>query len=197
MTQQRRAEKEDQLLEAATHLFKEKGYHSTSMQDLADAVGMRKGSLYYYIEGKEELLRRLMKRATSFMAAQIDEIYASDLPPARKLRWALETHAVTMMDHLDLVAVYLHEYRNLPRKQMAEALAVRKHYEQVLMQIVEDGIASGEFRAVNVKMAVFGMLGMLNWTHQWFSPDGSLSSAEVASTLADLALHGLTLRSDR
>ena len=196
MTQQRRAEKEDQLLEAATHLFKEKGYHNTSMQDLADAVGMQKGSLYYYIEGKDELLRRLMERATSFMASQIDEIYTSDLPPARKLRWALEDHAATMMEHMDLVAVYLHEYRNLPPKRMAEALAVRKHYEQVLMQIVEDGIASGEFRAVNVKMAVFGMLGMLNWTHQWFSPRGPFSSAEVASTLADLALHGLTQRSD-
>ena len=101
MTQQRRAEKEDQLLEAATHLFKEKGYHSTSMQELADALGMQKGSLYYYIASKEELLRRLMERATSFMATQIDEIYASDLPPAQKLRWALKNHAVAMMDHLD------------------------------------------------------------------------------------------------
>ena len=197
MTQQRRAEKEDQLLEAATHLFKEKGYHSTSMQELADAVGMQKGSLYYYITGKEELLHRLMERATSFMATQIDEIYASDLPPAQKLHWALENHAATMMDNLDLVAVYLNEYRNLPPERLAEALTVRKHYEQVLMQIVEDGIASGEFRAVNVKMAVFGMLGMLNWTHQWFSPDGPFSSNEVATTLADFALHGLTVRSDR
>ena len=196
MTQQRRAEKEDQLLEAATHLFKEKGYHSTSMQELADALGMQKGSLYYYIEGKEDLLCRLTERATSFMATQIDEIYASDLPPARKLRWALENHAVIMMEHLDLVAVYLYEYRNLPPERLAEALTVRKHYEKVLMQIVEDGIASGEFRDVNVKMAVFGMLGMLNWTHQWFSPDGPFSSNEVATQLADLALHGLTLRSD-
>lgn len=196
MTQQRRAEKEDQLLKAATHLFKEKGYHSTSMQELADALGMQKGSLYYYIASKEELLRRLMERATSFMATQIDEIYASDLPPAQKLRWALKNHAVTMMDHMDLVAVYLYEYRNLPPERLAEALTIRKHYEQVLMQIVEDGIASGEFRSVNVKMAVFGMLGMLNWTHQWFSPDGPFSSNEVATTLADLALHGLTLRSD-
>ena len=197
MTQQRRAEKEDQLLEAATHLFKEKGYHSTSMQELADAVGMQKGSLYYYIEGKDELLCRLMERATSFMAAQIDEVYASDLPPGRKLRWALETHAATMMEHLDLVAVFFHEYRNLPTERLAEAMAVRKRYDQVLMQIVEDGITAGEFRDVNVKMAVFGMLGMLNWTHQWFSPDGPFSSSEVATMLADFALHGLTLRSDR
>jgi hypothetical protein len=101
-----------------------------------------------------------------------------------------------MMENLDLVAVYLHEYRNLPPDRLAEALAVRKHYEQVLMQIVEDGITRGEFRSVNVKMAVFGMLGMLNWTHQWFSPDGPFSSQEVAATLAELAMHGLTRQPD-
>jgi AcrR family transcriptional regulator len=188
---ERKAAREDQLLETATRLFKENGFHNTSMQDLAAALGMQKGSLYYYIDSKEELLRRLLERATSVLAFQIDEIYASDLPPARKLRWALENHAVTMMEHLDLVSVYLQEYRNLPPNRLSEALAVRKHYEQVLMQIVQDGIDSGDFRTVNVKMAVFGFLGMVNWTHQWFSPDGAFSSREISSMLADLALHGV------
>ena len=191
---QHRAEREDQLLETATRLFKEKGYHNTSMQDLADALGIQKGSLYYYIESKEELLRRLLERATSFLTFQIDEIYASDLPPAEKLCWALENHAVMMMDHLDLVAVYLQEYRNLPPERLKEALAVRKHYEQVLMQIIKDGIAIGDFRPTNVKMAAFGLLGMVNWTHQWFSPEGSFTSQEIAATLSDLALHGLVQR---
>lgn len=188
---QRRAEREDQLLESATRLFKEKGYHNTSMQDLADALDMQKGSLYYYIDSKEELLRRLLERATSFLALQIDEIYAADLPPREKLRWALQNHGETLMEHMDLVAVYLQEYRNLPPERLREALGVRKHYEQMLMQILEDGIASGEFRTVSVKMAVFGLLGMLNWTHQWFSPDGEFSAQEVAAMLADLALDGL------
>lgn len=191
---QRRAEREDQLFETASRLFKEKGYHSTSMQDLADALGLQKGSLYYYIDSKKGLLRQLLEHATSFLAYQIDEIYSSDLPPPEKLRWALEHHAITMMDHLDLVAVYLQEYRNLPPKRLQEALAVRKHYEQVLMQIVQDGIALGDFRTVNVKMAVFGLLGMLNWTHEWFSPEGQFSSQEIAVMLTDLALYGLMKR---
>lgn len=194
---QRRAEREDQLLEAALHLFKEKGYHNTSMQDLADALDMQKGSLYYYIDSKEELLRHLLERATSFLTLQIDEIYASDLAPAEKLRWALTNHGETMMEHLDLVAVYLQEYRNLPPERLREALAVRKHYEQVLMQIVEDGIACGNFRPVNVKMAVFGVLGMLNWTPEWFSPAGEFSAREVSAMLADLALCGLVVREER
>ena len=99
-----------------------------------------------------------------------------------------------MMEHLDLVAVYLQEYRNLPPERLREALAVRKHYEQVLMQIVEDGIACGDFRPVNVKMAVFGVLGMLNWAPEWFSPAGQFPAREVAAMLADLALCGLMTR---
>jgi AcrR family transcriptional regulator len=183
-----------QLLEIATRLFKEKGYRSTSMQDLADALGVQKASLYYYVHSKEELLRQLLEHAFTLVQTQIDEVYAADLTPTEKLRLALRQHAVTMMDNLNLVSVYLHEYRNLPTKRLKHILQVRKHYEQVLAQIMQDGIATGEFRPVNVKMAVYGLLGMLNWTHQWFSPTGELSSEEIADVLVDLALYGLVER---
>jgi hypothetical protein len=103
----------------------------------------------------------------------------------------MENHGVAMMEHLDLVSVYLQEYRNLPPERLGEALGVRKHYERVLMQILEDGIKAGDFRPVNVKMTVFGIMGMLNWTHQWFSPEGEFSAQEIAGMLADLALFGL------
>ena len=183
--------REDQLLEVATCLFKEKGYHNTSMQDIADGLGVQKASLYHYIESKEQLLRRLLKRAAAILGAQIDEIYEAELPPAEKLRQALQNHAVTMMEHLNLVSVYLSEYRNLPPPQLEQILATRKHYERVLIRILEDGIASGDFRPVNVKMTMLGLLGMFNWTHQWFSPDGELTPQEIASVLTDLAMRGL------
>jgi AcrR family transcriptional regulator len=183
--------REDQLLEVATRLFKEKGYHNTSMQDIADGLGVQKASLYHYIESKEQLLRRLLKRAAAILGAQIDEIYEAELSPAEKLRQALQNHAVTMMEHLNLVSVYLSEYRNLPPQQLEQILATRKHYERVLIRILEDGIASGDFRPVNVKMTLLGLLGMFNWTHQWFSPDGELTPQEIAAILTDLAMRGL------
>ncbi len=188
---ERKAAREYQLLEAASCLFKEKGYHNTSMQDLADALGVQKGSLYYYIESKEELLRLLLERAASLLGSRIDEIYAADIPAAEKLRRALEHHATTVMNHLNPVSIYLHEYRNLAPQRLEEVLAVRKHYERVLMRILEDGVVAGEFRPINIRMVMFGLLGMLNWTHQWFSPDGEFTSREIAVTLADLALDGL------
>mgnify|MGYP001820200821 CR=1 FL=1 len=193
---QAKGSRADQLLETATLLFKEKGYHNTSMQDLADALGMQKGSLYYYIDSKEELLRALLEQATSILGAQIDEIYAADLSPAEKLRRALENHGQAMMDHLNLVTVYLQEYRSLPAVRLEEVMERREHYENRLMQILQDGIASGEFRTVNIKLTVFGFLGMLNWTHQWFSPDGELSSEEIAAILADLAMQAVLVNPD-
>ena len=98
------------------------------------------------------------------------------------------------MDHLNLVSVYLYEYRNLPEDRLHDALAVRRHYEQVLCRIVEDGIERGELRPVDVRLAVFGLLGMLNWTHQWYSPRGELSSRQIAAILVDMALFGLVTR---
>jgi len=151
---QRKAARENQLLKVATRLFREKGYHNTSMQDIADGLGVQKASLYYYIDSKKDLLRQLLRRAASILGIQIDEIYAAALPPVQKLRRALENHAVTMMENLNLVSVYLHEYRNLSPQQLEEILATRKHYERVLGQILADGIASGEFRPVNMKMAI-------------------------------------------
>ena len=189
---QAKATRADQLLETATLLFKEKGYHNTSMQDLADALGMQKGSLYYYIDSKEELLRELLEQATSILGAHIDEIYAADLSASEKLRRALENHGQAIMDHLNLVTVYLQEYRSLPPERLEEVLVAREHYEERLMQILQDGITSGEFNPVDVKMTVFGFLGMLNWTHQWFSPEGELTSEEIAAILADLALQAVS-----
>jgi len=182
----------DQLLETATLLFKEKGYHNTSMQDLADALGLQKGSLYYYIDSKEELLRELLEQATSILDAHIDEIYAAHLSASEKLRRALENHGQAIMDHLNLVTVYLQEYRSLPPERLEEVLVAREHYEERLMQILQDGITSGEFNPVDVKMTVFGFVGMLNWTHQWFSPEGELTSEEIAAILADLALQAVS-----
>lgn len=122
---QRKAAREDQLLEVATRLFKEKGHHNTSMQNLVHALGVQKASLYCYVESEQEPLCRLLERAPSLLGARIDEIYAADLPPAEKLRRVLEDHALTMVEHLNLASVYLHEYRDLPPQRLEEALATR------------------------------------------------------------------------
>ena len=186
--------REGELLRVATHLFREKGYHNTSMQDLASALDIQKASLYHYIESKEELLFRILDYGSRLLRDRVEEVRATDLPPAEKLRLALENHAISIMENIDLFSVFLNEYRNLSPPRRQQILEVRRQYEQAMMEILEEGIASGDFRPVDVGMTVKGLLGMLNWTHQWFSPNGPLSPQEIAATLVDLALYGVMAR---
>ncbi len=186
--------REEELLRIATHLFREKGYHNTSMQDLANALDIQKASLYHYIESKEELLLRILDYGGRLLRDRVEEVQATNLPPAEKLRLALENHAINIMENIDLFSVFLNEYRNLSPPRRQQILEVRRQYEQAMMEILEEGIASGDFRPVDVGMTVKGLLGMLNWTHQWFSPNGPLSPQEIAATLVDLALYGVMAR---
>lgn len=183
--------KEAEILDAAARLFKEKGFHATSMQDIADAVGLQKGSLYYHIASKEELLFRISHTAISAIIARLEEIAQAPLSPTEKLRQAIENHVVTLCDRIDLLAVFLRESKILTAEQQAQILTQRKHYEKLFADILHEGIAAGEFRAVDVPIVTVALLGMLNWMHQWYQPDGRLSPQQIADIFIDLALRGL------
>lgn len=187
----RSAERKDQLMEVATRLFREKGYHNTSMQDLADALGVQKSSLYYHVDSKEELLLRILELSGRLQQARIDEIYASNMSPVDKIRCVLTDHALLVTEYQDLFTVYINEFQSLPSERTGELKEARDHYQRVITKILEDGINAGCFRAGNAKVACLGLLGMLTWIHRWYSPDGELSPEEIAAIMVDLALHGL------
>lgn len=188
---QRRLEREDQLYETASRLFREKGFHNTSMRDLGEALGVNGSALYYYVKSKDELLFRILERGGRLLGAQVDELHAADLSPRDKLHRAFENHALTVMENQDLLSVYLQEYRKLPMEKRQQMWAVRKRFERGLMRILEDGIESGDFRPVNAKVAIAGLLSMLDSTHQWFYRHGELSAQEVAAIVADLAVRAV------
>ncbi|MGQ9676210.1 MAG: TetR/AcrR family transcriptional regulator [Chloroflexota bacterium] len=187
----RSAERKDQLMEVATRLFREKGYHNTSMQDLADALGVQKSSLYYHVDSKEELLLRILELSSQLQQARIDEIYAANLSPIEKLRCVLTDHTLLVTEYQDLFSVYINEFQSLPSEQTGELKMARDHYQRVITKIVEDGINAGCFRSTNAKVACLGLLGMLTWIHRWYSPEGELSPQEIAAIMVDLALYGL------
>ncbi|MBS1251626.1 MAG: HTH-type transcriptional repressor KstR2 [Anaerolineales bacterium] len=183
--------KDDEIFDAAASLFKEKGFHATSMQAIADAVGMQKGSLYYHISSKEELLFRISYAAISAITEQLEAIAAAPLTPSEKLRAAVENHVETLCARLDLMTVFLKESHTLTAEQQAQILAYRRHYEELLRDILHQGIEAGELRPVDVGAVTNGLLGMLNWMHYWYRPDGRLTPEEIADVFADFALRGL------
>jgi AcrR family transcriptional regulator len=187
-------ERREQLYAAALRLFREKGYHATSMQDIAAAVGLYKGSLYHYIGGKEDLLVQVFERAMGSLLANVESIAAdTSLPPSEQVRLVIEAHVAAVANNLDALTVFLHEWRALAGESLANVRAQRERYTLLVSEIVGRGVTLGEFDAPDVPIATLGLLGMCNWVCQWYRPGGRLGPADIASYFARLVLDGLRM----
>jgi TetR/AcrR family transcriptional regulator, cholesterol catabolism regulator len=185
-------ERGEEVYEAALRLFREKGYHATSMQDIAAVVGLYKGSLYHYIGGKEDLLIQVFERAMGSLLDEVEGIACdSALGPTAQLRQIIQVHVNAVATNLDALTVYLHEWRALGGESLARVRAQRERYVELVSTVVERGLAVGEFSFADARVATLGVLGMCNWLCQWYRPSGRLSALEVGELFADLALEGL------
>ena len=185
-------ERGEQVYAAALRLFREKGYHATSMQDIAAAVGLYKGSLYHYIGGKEDLLVRVFERAMGSLLGEVERIVAdTSVRPSAQLRLVVQAHVEAVCENLDALTVYLHEFRALAGETLANVRAQRERYRQLVSEIVERGVRLGEFSTSDVDIATLGLLGMCNWVAQWYRPAGRLSARQIGGHFADLVLDGL------
>jgi AcrR family transcriptional regulator len=189
-------ERSEEVYRAALRLFREKGYHATSMQDIAAAVGLYKGSLYHYIGGKEDLLVQVFERAMGTLLADVERIVAdASLGPSVQLRLIVQAHVTCVSENLDALTVYLHEFRALAGESLATVRAQRERYAQLVGEIVGRGVRLGEFETADVGIATLGLLGMCNWVCQWYRPDGRLGPAQIGGYFADLVLGGLSVSS--
>jgi AcrR family transcriptional regulator len=185
-------DRREEVYAAALRLFREKGYHATSMQDIAAAVGLYKGSLYHYIDGKEELLARVFERGMGALLADVERIAADTAcGPSAQLRRIVEAHVEAVANNLDALTVYLHEWRALAGESLINVRAQRERYTRLVSDIVARGVQAGEFRVSDVRIATLGVLGMCNWLCQWYSPGGRLSAREIGARFADMILDGV------
>jgi len=189
-------ERGEQVYAAALRLFREKGYHATSMQDIAAAVGLYKGSLYHYIGGKEDLLVQVFERAMGTLLADVERIVAdTSLRPSAQLRLIVQAHVACVAENLDALTVYLHEFRALAGESLANVRAQRERYAQLVGEIVGRGVRLREFETADIGIATLGLLGMCNWVCQWYQPEGRLGPAQIGGYFADLVLGGLSASS--
>ena len=183
--------KDEQILTEAVRIFKQKGYHATSVQDIANAVGLQKGSLYHYIAGKEELLSKIFERKTGALTTRLKEIQSSDQSPTAKLRLAIEAHVVALCSELDTYSVYLTEHRTLAGHVQTKIRSEAQRHARILEQIIQEGVEGGDLRTLDAKIATHAILGMCNWIYQWYSPSGRLSPHAIAGQFADLIIAGM------
>jgi len=180
----------DEILEAAAQIIREKGFHATSMQDIARAVDLRKASLYHHVNSKQEILVDLLDRSLDMMIERIVEVMAQDVPVDEKFRLAMRSYINYMAENLDLSSVLLLEHRSLEVQYKSQHLPRRDKYEGLWRQIIEDGIAQGVFNPHDPKVAVKVVLGVANWTVMWLNPEGRLSATEIADLSSEILLKG-------
>jgi AcrR family transcriptional regulator len=172
-------------------LFRERGYHATSMQDLAEALGVQRGSLYHYIEAKEDLLWEIMERALGRLFAAVEPVARSDRTPSQRLQAAIAAHLEVAADLRDELTIFHVELKSLSADRRQRMARSRDRYEGLFRGVVRDGVERGTFRRVDPKTTTFAILGACNWFTQWFRPDGPVTHTAFAAAFADLFLTGL------
>ena len=160
----------EELSRQAARLFAEKGYHGTSIGDLADSMGVQKGSLYAHIGGKEDLLYETMRGGAAAFHGALDSV-PDDAPPAEKVRLALRAHLGVVADQLDVATVFVQEWRYLEGERLAEIVAERRRYEDRIRDLFCEGRDLGDLRAdLDVNAAALAFLSAANWAYTWLAP---------------------------
>jgi AcrR family transcriptional regulator len=179
---------EHEIYEHAIRLFADRGFAGTSLQDIADALGITRPALYYYVKSKDELLARLAADAAGGSAAQIAELAASpDLDAVGKLREIARLNALRVSAQPERFRLLIRSEADLPPELSAAYDASRRAVLKAVTGIIEDGIRAGQFRPVDARVAALAVIGMGNWVACWFRP-GRDSADAVADQLADMAI---------
>ncbi len=179
------------IVQAAAQIFRRKGYHAASMQDIADAVGLQKASLYHHFASKQDILLEILNQALDLLIADMEAIVASDQQPVSKLRQAMGSYIDRVTHQADLAAVLHMEHRSLDARKRARHIAHRDRYDALWRTLVRQGVEAGVFRQVDETIVTFALLGVQNWMITWYRPDGRLKPHEIADLFADLLLNGL------
>lgn len=187
---QKREKRRAEILHAALSAFREHGYHTTSLDDIAARLDVRKTAIYHYFADKDALLFACHRESLAELERIIAESAECCEGPAERLEYLVREHVRIMTDTLEGSPLAF-EVPSLSPRRRAEIVAGRDRYERVLRDLITTGIEAGIFRDVDPKVIVFAMLGSINWIARWYRPDGGLSGDELGRQFADYLLRGL------
>ncbi len=182
------------IYDTAVRLFKAQGYHATSVKEIADAVGLQKGSLYHYMSGKEDLLLEIARTAITAYLADLERVRREDGTGREMLSHLIRRHVERVTRDTDTITVLLREARSLSEKARSEIHGLTSRYTDGLAEIVEKGARDGSLAFADPALAALAILGALNWMTQWYVPGGRLDPARIAELIDALVLEGLRPR---
>jgi len=182
----------EQLIDIAARMFDSKGYMQTGMADIAREIGLGRSAVYHYFRNKEEILAALVEAEALTPSLQLQEIIDDDsLSSTEKLRRGLVLGIVRRLSSGSRFLLFSRLETQIPDQLGSLYNRSRRQIYDFYVRCIRDGIASGEFREVDPKVAAFAVIGMANWTSRWYSPAGPMSPEEIAEIIADIGIQGL------
>lgn len=183
--------KKELILSEAAKLFKEKGFGGTSMRDLGEKVGMEAASMYNHIRSKDEILELICFKIAEEYTSHLAEIENTESTFQEKLKRVIQLHIEVMVNDAAAVSVANNDWKYLTDEKKIEYKEKRKSYEKSFANILEQGMATGEFKTMNVSVALFTILSSLRWIELWYKPSREISPAELEEELTTILLNGL------
>jgi TetR/AcrR family transcriptional regulator len=179
-----------EILKTAAAAFRRRGYYGASVDQIAGALSMTKGNLYYYFKNKEDILYACHDYSLNLILGVMDGIRAEDIPADEKLRRLVIAFVHLIIDELHSTALTL-DLQALSPSLLRKIIARRDRFDRGLRAIIQEGVDEGRFAPVDTKLVAFAIMGAVNWIPKWFNPEGAASSEQVGRTFADFLVGGL------
>jgi AcrR family transcriptional regulator len=183
--------KKEVIIEKASRLFREKGFGAASMRDLAEHVGVEAASLYNHIQSKSEILQIICYKVANDFLTNLEAVESSPQPTLKKMETVIRLHIRMMLDQYEFVYISDHEWRHLPEPYLSNFLNQRRNYRKRLGDIIEEGIAKGEMKAIDPYTAVLVILSAISGIDSWQRSRKSTSAEALESNMVKYLIEGL------
>lgn len=185
--------RDDEVLDAAARVFARRGYADASVQDVADELGILKGSLYHYIKMKEDLLFWLLEAVHADVEVILEDVsQAEGITPLERLELYVRRQVLYNLDNLERISIYYHDVEALSEQRLATILARRRTHEKFITGLIKEAQATGVADpAADPRILANCLFATIIWTYRWYKPNGRTSRSSVADHCARFALRGV------
>ena len=185
-------ERRSHIIRQAAMLFNKTGYFNTSMDDIAEAVGLRKPTLYYYFSSKEEILYLIHEELIGHMTS----LHQSRLNMRISCGQLLQEVLIDILEQIDqfpgYVRAFFDHYRELNGEMKDQIEGKRDAYFRMIVDVIRKGQENGEFHTSNPNLTALAFFGMCDWAYQWYNPEGRWRPREIALHLWEIFMHGIS-----
>lgn len=191
MTKPKKVQKIEEIRRVTAHLFARKGYHTTSMREIARELGMDKSSLYHYFKSKEELLFKLANDAIDDCLTTLEQICSADIPPEDKLKKVLRFYILYYAGDQEGLILMANELNSLKEEYRSILIKKERRYVELIKDILNELADQGKIKHIHSSIATFAFFGMVHYTINWYHREGSVGLDELADLFVEIFTRGI------